>query len=68
MGKSNARPKSAGFIVVNIVTREILSDLYPRRAEPREIAGKLYRDGVNAGVHQVMLYPGEKYDRATYRP
>lgn len=64
----SARPKSAGFIVVNVSTREILSDLFARRAEPRAIAGELYRQGVNAGVHQVMLYPGEKYDRATYRP
>jgi hypothetical protein len=64
----NARPKSAGFIVVNVSTREILSDLCARREEPRKIAGDLFRQGVNAGVHQVMLYPGEKYDRSTYRP
>lgn len=65
---ANARPSSAGFIVVNVSTREILSDLYVRRAEPRSIAGELYRQGVNAGVHQVMLYPGETYSRATYLP
>jgi hypothetical protein len=65
---ANARPKSAGFIVINVATREILSTLFARRAEPRAIAGELYRQGVNAGVHQVMLYPGETYNRAAYRP
>lgn len=65
---ASVRPKSAGFIVIEVATRQVLSDLYARRAEPRELAGRLYREGVNAGVHQVMLYPGEKFDRATYRP
>lgn len=65
---SSVRPKSAGFIVIDVATRKILSDLFARRAEPRALAGELYRQGVNAGVHQVMLYPGETYSHATYRP
>ena len=70
MGKSmkNPRPQSRGFIVINIRTGEILSELSKRREPAREVARKLESDTLHVGVHQVTLYPGQEYDRATYRP
>ena len=64
----HARPTSRGFIIVDVKTREILSDLSPRREPLRQ---RLRLDPTlnqAAGIHQVMLYPGEEYDPKTYRP
>lgn len=67
-GMKNPRPRSKGFIVVNIKTREILSEISKRREPAREIARRLESPSCHVGVHQVMLYPGQEYDRATYKP
>jgi hypothetical protein len=86
MREASPRPRSAGFIVIDTKTGEILSDLFTRRADARTVIDDLvhdhgassskpgfveYRNGSwyrPLGVHQVMLYPGETYSPATYRP
>ena len=84
--RANPRPTGRGFILIDTRTKEILSDLMPRRsgavvvltdlvaargaaaAEPGYVQ---YRSGLwyrPLGIHHVRLYPGQDYDRATYRP
>lgn len=65
---SNPRPRSHGFIAVNCKTGEILSELSKRREPARAVCREMIAKGhVSIGVHQVMLYPGQIYDRATYK-
>lgn len=73
---ANPRPRSAGFVVLDIRTGEVLSPLYKRREPAREEVRAYYAkhggpfttDEISArglrhlGVHQVMLYPGETFD------
>ena len=66
---SNPRPQSHGFITVNTKTREILSELFKRRKPAHDVALASQNPERNLpiGVHQVMLYPGQTYDRVTYK-
>jgi hypothetical protein len=66
----NPRPRSAGFIAIDARTGEILSELSARRKPAHDAVREHVAKGghANIGVHQVLLYPGQTYDRATYKP
>jgi hypothetical protein len=66
MSSKNPRPSSAGFIVIRYDNRSVVSELFKRREPARAIATAFERSGVKVGVRQVMLYPGEKFEPATY--
>lgn len=61
-GSRSARPRSAGFVVLNTKTGDVLSELFKKRQPARDLAAIMYRQGLPTGVHQVMLYPDEQFD------
>ena len=66
---SNPRPASRGFIAIDCTTGEIVSIMFARREPARDVCRDMAANGrPRIGVHQVKMYPGEVYDRATYKP
>lgn len=64
-GNPNPRPRSAGFVVLDTRTGEVLSPLYKRREKAREhlrAYAEKHQRSEGLGIHQVMLYPGEVFD------
>lgn len=79
--RANQRPRSAGFVVVDTKTGEVISVLHKRREPARDEirayyaphGGPLTTEQIDTqglrrlGVHQVMLYPGETFDPSQRR-
>lgn len=65
---SRSKKIRLGFVVVNTRTSEYLSDVFPRREEPRKISHDLNQRGVPAGVRTLETHVHEGWKKGDPLP